>query len=184
MPKRTSEPAPVQTRAAEAQPLTAATKQALQPRPSEFALLSRVMANASEDEREFMLDFLERCAAGGYTIPEAALGESTAHFRFRIEPDEIEDHAKYYQGLTLVLLKRGWLQTFLGLILHLVLDGRRLTPEDVMDTLDNDMQQFDTNVDIAREILKEYPEIVAPEIKLALDAHPDLCAVTGGQHGN
>jgi hypothetical protein len=183
MPKRTG--------TAEVQPAPAAKPQpqavpAIPPTysKSEFALLSRVMVNASEGEREFMLEFLKRCAEGGYTIPEAALWESTAHFGFGIEPDQIENRAKYYRGLTLVLLKGGWLETFLGLILHLVLDGRRLTPEDVMDTLDNDMQQFDANVDTARQILKEYPEIVAPEIKKALDAHPGLCAVTGGQHGN
>jgi hypothetical protein len=149
-------------------------------RRSEFRLLSRIMHTAPDDECEFLVRFLESCADRTrpdrvmHTIPELALAEASAHFNLTISVEDLEDEAKFYRGLRYVLVRGGWLKSFIRIILSSALDGYDVTPDMVAAFLDQEMAEIDSAVSTAREVLRNSPARIAADIRKAVAAHPEL----------
>jgi hypothetical protein len=149
-------------------------------RQSEFRLLSRIMHTAPDDECEFLMRFLESCADRTrpdrvmHTIPELALAEASAHFNLMISTEDVEEEAEFYRGLRYVLVRGGWLKSFIRIILSSALDGYDMTPDRVACYLDQEMNELDSAVSTAQDVLRNHPTMVAAEIRKAVAAHPEL----------
>jgi hypothetical protein len=151
-------------------------------RRSEFRLLSRIMHTAPEDECEFLVRFLESCADRIrpdrvlHTTPELALAEASAHFNLMISTEDLEEEAEFYRGLRYVLARRGWLQSLISTIFYSLFKGDDVTHDQVACFLDQEMDEVDSAVSNARDVLRKYPATIAADIRKAVAKHPELLA--------
>jgi hypothetical protein len=138
------------------------------------------MHTAPDDECEFLMKFLESCADRTrpdrvmHTIPELALAEASAHFNLMISTEDVEDEAEFYRGLRYVLVRGGWLKDFIGIIFYSALKGDEMTLDRVAAFLDQEMDEIDSAVSTARDVLRRYPATIAADIRKAVAAHPEL----------
>jgi hypothetical protein len=111
-----------------------------------------------------------------HTIPELALAEASAHFNLAISVEELEDEAEFYRGLRHVLVHGGWLKSFIRIILSSALKGDEMTLDRVAAFLDQEMDEIDSAVSTAQEVLRKYPATIAADIRKAVAKHPELVA--------
>jgi len=159
MPQTTAQPTP----------LTTAAAPAAADQPSEYALLNRIIDRASEEERSFLYDLLADAAKSPADLPEVALRHVSHALKLGMFPEGIEEFAEDFKGLTQITIDRTWLYTFLHVIFRRRLRGKKLTPDCVMELLAEEMTQFNGRISDARETLREYPEQLADEIRMAAD---------------
>ena len=144
-----------------------------------LAQFSRVLYRASDREQDFLEKFVQECNKETYNVMEAAyiLGNREFGFGFLNEPDEDPKYAKDLVQLYMMLSDQGWLAWFLR---NLCTDARELkinlTPERVLDSLEDRMNDFQNEVDEARKLLANYPEVLQADIQETIRKRPELVA--------
>ena len=142
-----------------------------------LAQFSRVLYRASDREQDFLEKFVQECNNEMYNVMEAAyiLGNREFGFGFLSEPDEDPKYAKDLVQLYMMLSYGGWLAWFLRDLCAAARELKtNLTPESVLDSLEDRMNDFQNEVDEARKLLSDYPEVLQDDVREAIRKRPDL----------
>jgi hypothetical protein len=142
-----------------------------------LAQCSRLISHASNEEQVFLKKLLQICNDGVYNLMEAAfvLGNREFGFSFLNEPDTNRDYAEDLRQLYRFLDDRDWLATFLsGVCYHARQKATSLKPDEVLFFLEERMNNFQTEVEAARQLLHDYPDVLRAEVRDAVEMHPDL----------
>jgi hypothetical protein len=76
-----------------------------------------------------------------------------------------------------ILLDNEWQASFLRGVCMLTREMKtRPTPEDVLDYLSNQVDQFQNEVEDARKLLHDYPEVLRDDVREAVRKRPELVA--------
>ena len=142
-----------------------------------LAQFSRVLYRASDQEQDFLEKFVQECNKEMYNVMEVAyvLGNREFGFGFLSEPDEDPKYAKDLQALYFMLMDRGnWLARFLRGLCTDARSKASLTPEDVLEGLEDRLNDFQNEVDDARNLLANYPEVLQDDVREAVRKRPDI----------
>jgi hypothetical protein len=145
-------------------------------KPSEHTLLARTMANVSTEDRALLYELLEDFAKpDGVPLAEAALRVSSHAFGLGLLVEDVAEFAEDFRALSWVtLFSDRWLYRFLHQIFERVNRRENLDPENVMDMLTFRLLDLEDNVDTARQVINDRPELLAEEIRKAVAERPGL----------
>src|ERR1035437_9903148 len=99
------------------------------------------------------------------------LGNREFGFSFLNEPDEDPKYAKDLVQLYSILMDNDWQASFLRGVCILAREINSPTPEDFLDFLSNQVDQFQNEVEDARKLLHSYPEVLRDDIRQAVRKH-------------
>lgn len=141
---------------------------------SEYILLNRAWDKCNDTEQDFLIAFLEDCAKGQLSPPELALHHASKFYRLGISVDSIDDDmARVIRSLRMIELKAPWLFRFYSSVEHLMEQGPATT-DMVADLLGMAIDDVETEVEIAKQVLWRHPEALADDIRKAAAALTDV----------
>jgi len=118
--------------------------------PSEYALLARIIANASSEDRTFLYSFLKEAAATPFLdLSTVALHEASHALHLGIQAEDIENHPEDFEALTFIRIDQGWLYRFVRSVFDLVRNDwkrenrtkKSVTPDLLMDLLGQHLEE-------------------------------------------
>jgi hypothetical protein len=117
---------------------------------------------------------------GGYDLTETAFMLSAKALGYRYlaaEADGSQENLEYVETTAKILFDGKWIASFLRRLLEVYRGSKTLdfnTPEDTLFILEQEIEDFDNAIEIARDVLSDNPEVLAAELQKLAQKRPDL----------
>ena len=145
---------------------------------SDASQVAYLLERSEPKEREFFHHLMDDWETSAYTLTEAAFlnGADTLGIKWIAEIEDIIKENDTFQGLRFVMLMDGWLARFLRRVLKSYDHKNPPTPDDVAETLNSYLLEFQYEIRDARKLIENHPETVARDIQMAIQKRPELVA--------
>ena len=143
---------------------------------SDASKVAYLLECSEPEQREFFHALMDEWEKGAYNLTEAAFlnGADTLGIKWIAEIEDIIKENDTFQGLRFVMLMDGWLARFLRRVLKSYDHKNPPTPDDVAETLNSYLLEFQYEIRDARKLIENHPETVAGDIRRAIQKRPEL----------
>lgn len=169
--KKTPEPKPTESTPAAA-PVIPATVY----NQSDASKVAYLLERSEPEQREFFHALLDEWEKGLYSLTEAAFykGADAAGITWMSSIEELAEEDAMFQGLRFVMAVDDWFADFLRRILKSYDHRNPMTPDEVADSLESCLLDFQHEIRDARKLINSHPATVAGAIREAIQKRPEL----------
>lgn len=137
---------------------------------SEYMLLNRALSRASDEEADFLIEYIRECADtnGVFEPSELALHLASEKYGLRLNVEDIsEDLVQVIANLRAVEIRADWLFSFYASAARWMEKEKSITTDVAMDLLAMAINEVENKIDTARSVLANHPEALADDIHRA-----------------
>ena len=145
----------------------------------------RLLSHASDESRDFFENLMLEWDKGAHNLTETAFMLSANALGYRyiaVQADaEEKEHLECIDTAAQILFDGKWIANFLRRLLRVYRGSKELdfdTPEDTLFVLEQEMEDFDNDCEIAQGVLRDNPEALAAELQKLAQERPELFSPT------